>query len=113
MKIQGKGWFAMAAIGAEMAAVGRRMEKQQKLTKAPASRSQPKTTTDERVEYSYTLYEEAVVSLGNTIADLLEILVINNVKVPDEIMSEARMNLDFMEYLLNLGGINNYQFGSK
>jgi len=113
MKIQGKGWFAMAAIGAEMAAVGRRMEKQQKLAKEPASPSRPKMTPDERVEYSYTLYEEAVVSLGNSIADLLEILVINGVKVPDEIMSEARMNLDFMEYLLNLGGINNYQFGSK
>ena len=113
MRIQGKGWLAMAAIGAEMAAVGRRMEKQQKLAKAPASPSQPKTTADERVEYSYTLYEEAVVSLGNTIADLLEILVRNGVGVPDEIMSEARMNLDFMEYLLNLGGINNFQFGSK
>jgi len=113
MRIQGKGWLAMAAIGAEMAAVGRRMEKQQKLAKAPASPSQPKTTADERVEYSYTLYEEAVISLGDTIANLLEIIVLNGVRVPDEVMNEARLNLEFMEYLLNIGGPNNYVFGSK
>jgi len=113
MKIKGKGWFAMAAVGAEMAALGRRMEKQQKLVKASVGPDKAKAKSHEKVEYSYTLYEEAVVSLGDTIANLLEVIALNGIKVPDAVMNEARFNLDFMEYLLNLSGENHYQFGSK
>ena len=110
MKIKGAGWFAIAAAGAEMASLGRRMEKQQKLARTVA----PSTNNEgnQKIEYDYTVTRKAVESLGDTIASLLESLVLNGVRVPGEVMYEARYNLEMMQWLLNQGGSSSYVFGS-
>ena len=113
MKIKGLGWFAMAGVGAEMASIGRRMEKQQKLAQSgiKINNNYQDDEPKEKIEYTYTLNEEAIVSLGNTIASLLELLVLNGVDIPIKVMDESRNNIEFMQWLLNLGGTNNYAFG--
>jgi hypothetical protein len=110
MKIKGAGWFALAAAGAEMASLGRRMETQQKLARTVTP---PKNEeVREPSEHWYTVNEKAIESLGDTIASLLESLVLNGVRVPGEVMYESRTNLEFMQWLLNQNGISNYVFGS-
>jgi len=109
MKIKGAGWFAMAAVGAEMAAVGRRMEKQQKLARTVAP---PKEEVREQNQYKYHMNERAVESLGDAIASLLEIVVVSGVSVPSEVMFEARSGLEFLESMRDKGGTNKYVFGS-
>ena len=115
MKVKGLGWFAMAGVGAEMASIGRRMEKQQKLVQSGIKQNnyQQEAQPKEKIRYNYTVNDIAIMSLGDTISSLLELLVFNGVDIPIEVMYEARNNIEFMQWLLNRGGINDYAFGIK
>jgi hypothetical protein len=111
--------LGVMAVGAEMAILGRSMRKNQAAVKAGNMNMSVNDYTEElppepeEKQYIYEFYEKAVVSFGDSIASMLELIFLNDIKVPKEVMKEAMHNLEMIQWALNLDGKNNYEFGIK